>query len=81
MTCKQRLFSHELDLNYADYNKNKKGSEILKTLKEEYNNNKSNHYMEDFCEINKFKNHEDFLTLSKAYYNYLYNESVFLPKI
>jgi len=74
MTCKQRLFSHELDLNYADYNKNKKGSEILKTLKEEYNNNKSNHHMEEFCEINKFKTHEDFLTLSKAYYNHLYNE-------
>jgi len=73
MTCKQRVFSHTFDLNYADYNKNKKGNEILKTLKNEYNNT-TNPYKESLFELNKFQNHADFLTISHSYYNFLYDK-------
>jgi len=73
MTCKQRVFSHAFDLNYNDYNKNKKGNEILKTLKNEYNNT-TNPYKDDLFELNKFKNHNEFLTISHSYYNFLYDK-------
>jgi hypothetical protein len=57
---KQRVFSHMSDLNYNDYIKNKNGDEILKILKGANNNH-----------LNQFKNYNDFLTLTRSYYNHL----------
>jgi len=65
---KQKVFSHTNDINYNDYIKNKNGTEILKTLK------KSNHDLEDdnnSMELKQFKNYNDFLTLTKSYYDCL----------
>jgi hypothetical protein len=67
---KQRVFSHNKDLNYIDFNQNRNGSEILKTIKivcQSITNNERDNYNE----INRFKNHSDFLTLTKSNYNYL----------
>jgi len=70
MSSKHRVFSHTNDTNYIDYTQNKKGVEILKTVKKEYNN-ADNEYKESRNNLNRFKNQEEFLTLSKSYYNYL----------
>ena len=75
MTSKHRVFSHTTDINYADYTKNKKGVEMLKPLKIEYN--KIHKYEQDteiFKNINRFKNYDEFLNMSRAYFNYIDGE-------
>ena len=78
MISKQRVFSHANDINYIDYTENKKGVEMLKTIKHEYNN-AENEYKELWNDINRFKNQDEFLTLSKSYYNYL-NQNECVPE-
>ena len=75
MTSKHRVFSHALDINYVDYTKNKKGVEMLKPLKIEYN--KIHKYEQDteiFKNINRFKNYDEFLNMSRSYFNYIDEE-------
>jgi hypothetical protein len=62
---KQKVFSHDIDINYNDYTKNKNGIEILKNIKSK--NQKI---------IKKFINYEQFIILTKAYYNFLPLENV-----
>ena len=60
MTSKQRVFSTKNDINYNDYTKNKNGKEILQNIKSK-----------NVKIIKKFINYNEFITLTKAYYNYL----------
>lgn len=60
---KQRVFSNTQNINFNDYMKNKNGIAILKCLK---NNNNDT--------IHQFVSYHEFLTLSRAYNNYLTND-------
>jgi len=58
---KQRVFAHSDSMNYNDYLKMKNGQTMLKTCKNSNN---------DGC-LNYFLNYQDFLILTKSYYNHL----------
>ena len=55
----KRLFSHNNEINFNDYLKNKKGVEILKNIKSK-NDNK----------ISNFFNYDYFITLTKSYFKF-----------
>ena len=57
---KQKVFSHDIDINYNDYTKNKNGIEILKNMKSKNCTN-----------IKKFINYNEFIILTNAYYKHL----------
>jgi hypothetical protein len=57
---KQKVFSHDIDINYNDYTRNKNGIEILKNMKSK-----------NYTNIKKFINYDQFITLTKAYYIFL----------
>lgn len=63
MSSKQRVFSHQSNINYNDYLKNKNGFQLIKNLQSK-NISK---------EIKRFINYEEFLILSKAYFKYRFN--------
>jgi hypothetical protein len=67
---KQRVFSHESDLNYRDYIQRKNGNQILQNIKHE---NKYFNYIRHNkpYNINYFPNHNEYLTLAKSYFNEL----------
>jgi hypothetical protein len=60
----KKFFSHDSDINFSDYLKNKSGVEILKNLQSKKTNT-----------IDYFLSYEDFILFTKTYYNYLYLES------
>ena len=60
MATKQRVFSTNNIINYADYLKIKQGSECLKTI---HADNGTKHIT-----INQFVNYDQFMYLSKAFY-------------
>jgi len=61
MISKQRVFSKEYTTYYSDYVKEKRGNEILKSVKVDNHRNNI---------INKFHSYEDFITLSRSFYKY-----------
>jgi hypothetical protein len=71
MMTKQKVFSNTNDTNYNDYIKNKNGVEILKTIKRGCQDLENDN---ECVELKQFKNYNDFLTLTKSYNNYLYND-------
>jgi hypothetical protein len=54
----KRVFSHNTDINFNDYLKNKKGVQMMKNI-----NSKS-------VNVNFFFNYDDFITLTKVYFKY-----------
>jgi hypothetical protein len=60
----KKFFSHDSDINFSDYLKNKSGVEILKNLQSKKTNT-----------INYFLSYEDFILFTKTYFNYLYLET------
>jgi len=73
MSSKQRVFSHNSDMNYSEYIKNKNGAEILKTLQSNHANNNNNNKNKT---LNKFVNYNQFLTLTHAYYKYVNSDTI-----
>jgi len=70
MTSKQRVFSRGNDINYHDYTQNKNGIELLKNAKNKCDNKV----------LNKFINYNQFLTMTKSYYKYLFeNKCIMTP--
>jgi hypothetical protein len=70
MTSKQRVFSRENDINYHDYTQNKNGIVLLNNAKNKCNNKV----------LNKFINYNEFLTMTKSYYKYLFqNKCIMTP--
>lgn len=61
----KRVFTREnLNMNYNDYNRCKRGIEILKTIKREDN----------IARIDQFKGYNEWQTLSNAYFKYINND-------
>ena len=60
----KKFFSHDSNINFSDYLKNKSGVEILKNLQSKKTNT-----------IDYFLSYEDFILFTKTYFNYLYLES------
>lgn len=67
---KQRVFSHESDLNYRDYIQRKNGNQILQNIKHEHKYFDYIH-RNKHSTINRFRNHNEYLTLAKSYFNEL----------
>ena len=61
MNTKKKIFSNNTDLNFSQYLKNKNGIEILKNLQSKKTNT-----------IDYFLSYDDFILLTKTYFNYLY---------
>ena len=61
MNTKKKIFSNKTDLNFSQYLKNKNGIEILKNLQSKKTNT-----------IDYFLSYDDFILLTKTYFNYLY---------
>jgi len=66
MSSKQRVFSHDSNINYIDYIKLKNGSEILKTIK-----NKD-------LTLNQFVCYNQYIALTHAYYKQINNDKCIL---
>jgi hypothetical protein len=65
--CTKRVFTkNNLDINYADYNSVKSGSEILKAIKSENKN----------AVLKQFKNFNSWQTMTSAYFKYIDNKEV-----
>ena len=59
----KRVFSHNNDINFNDFLKNKKGKEIIKNMKSKNTN------------FTKFQNYDLFKIITKTYYKYQTNRS------
>lgn len=57
----KKFFSHDSNINFSDYLKNKNGVEILKNLQTKKTNT-----------IHYFLSYDDFILLTKTFFNYLY---------
>lgn len=62
---RKRVFSpSEQGMNFSDYNRNKNGCEILKTIKREDN----------IAVLDRYKSYSNWQTLNTSYYKYIDNE-------
>jgi hypothetical protein len=73
MISTKRVFSNNSNINYSNYNQNKNGVEILKNIKQKNNIDQQNNTNKLNDNLNKFGSYNEYITLSKSYYKYVYD--------